>query len=207
MRRGFSLIDLLVVLAILAIVSAIVLPITASSRSSSKKTRCLEQVRQFGIATALYGADNDERLPWGPCRRTKAIIERGVDMWNDSRNDLAKQLNTVEVLLSSYGVTEAQWRCPDDFFDPNAAREGDRKPTFYEEYGSSYQFDDSRALLGWTINQYPEPAKRIIFIDAGPFHFGSKTQPQTGKSNALFADMHAKACTTQERIHFFTLDP
>lgn len=62
--RGFSLIELLVVISIVAIMISLLFPALAGARESARQTNCLANLRQLGIATHLYAGDNRAWLPW-----------------------------------------------------------------------------------------------------------------------------------------------
>ena len=59
-QRGFTLIELLVVIAIIAILAAILFPVFAQARESARKTQCLSNTRQIGMAVMQYVQDYDE---------------------------------------------------------------------------------------------------------------------------------------------------
>jgi prepilin-type N-terminal cleavage/methylation domain-containing protein len=69
-RRGFTLIELLVVIAIIAILAAILFPVFAQARAAARKTGCLSNMRQIGIAIEMYASDHDQRYP--QAKRTEA---------------------------------------------------------------------------------------------------------------------------------------
>ena len=57
-RRAFSLVELLVVLAVLSVLAALLLPTLEQSVDSARRLQCGRQVAQFVVALQMYGADN-----------------------------------------------------------------------------------------------------------------------------------------------------
>ena len=56
--RGFTLVELLVVLAIIAILIAILLPMALAVKRHAQQVVCQSNLRQLGIAMLMYGQDN-----------------------------------------------------------------------------------------------------------------------------------------------------
>src|SRR5215831_778868 len=65
-RQGFTLIELLVVIAIIAVLAALLFPVLASSQQKARKTACLSNLRQVGVAITIYASDNSGNIPYGP---------------------------------------------------------------------------------------------------------------------------------------------
>ncbi|MBX3111035.1 MAG: type II secretion system protein [Fimbriimonadaceae bacterium] len=61
--RAFTLIELLVVVAIIAVLAAILFPVFAQAKATAKKAVCLSNLKQIGLAIAMYRPDYDDYNP------------------------------------------------------------------------------------------------------------------------------------------------
>lgn len=73
--RGFTLIELLVVVAIIAILISMLLPALRNSREQGKRTVCLSNMRQMGIALLSYAVENGEYVPACSCPLSEPDVE------------------------------------------------------------------------------------------------------------------------------------
>lgn len=62
-RTGFTLIELLVVIGIIALLTAILFPVFLRAREKGRQATCMNNQRQFAVATTLWAQDHNEFLP------------------------------------------------------------------------------------------------------------------------------------------------
>ncbi|PYM10678.1 MAG: hypothetical protein DME18_15785, partial [Verrucomicrobia bacterium] len=62
--KGLTLIEVIVVIAVIAVLIGIVLPWWANSRRPSTGMACSNHLKQVGVAAHIFANDNDDRFPW-----------------------------------------------------------------------------------------------------------------------------------------------
>ena len=139
-KRGFTLIELLVVIAIIAILAAILFPVFQKVRENARRTSCLSNEKQLGLAIIQYNNDNDETMPPG---RTNYGVAKG---W-------ACQVYT-------YVKSTAAFQCPDDSSHaPRATSYGLNTNFNYTTYVKGAPIQSA------TLPQFNSPAKTVVLFE------------------------------------------
>lgn len=139
-RRGFTIIELLAVISIVAILAAILFPVLAGAKTRAKITRVRSDLRQVATAIEMY-RDDCGGLP--PVRST-CMYNSAVDYY---------QLPT-ELVRLRYLATR---RMLDPFNSTTSGDDSDQGRTYkYLAIGWGYGNADSKTKFGmWIPNDYP----------------------------------------------------
>lgn len=134
-RRAFSLMELLVTVAIVAVVMAIAIPVVHKLQDSSKSIACLSNLRAYGSGLLAYAADN-RSFPWWDGNSTRNLgpgaVKPNFELW------LRPYLHLSE---------EARLRCP---------LKGKT------DTGFNYSGNGALCLHFPTLKGIPAPAPRVV---------------------------------------------
>ena len=207
-QRAFTLIELLVVIAIIAILAAILFPVFARAREAARRTTCASNLKQLGVAVAMYLQDFDETFPYGE-------NWHGANAAED-RDYLRGTLGKINIYVKS----EAVWHCPDDVVwdipHGSPARHtsyGTEFDAWYDTYywdpktggDQTYPCPDgpcNGALQGVSLAAVVHPTQKPMMFDELGWHVGFADvlvrDPKThlvidgARRNMLYVDGHVK---------------
>ncbi len=108
-RHAFTLIELLVVIAIIAILAAILFPVFAQAKEAAKKTQCLSNMKQIGLAGVMYATDADDTYTPFCVNMDGQAGEAGNGV-----NGGGSGWKSYDLLLSPYIKTDKLFTCPSD---------------------------------------------------------------------------------------------
>jgi len=92
-KHAFTLVELLVVMAIIAILAALLIPALSRARSEDARVSCVSNERQLNMALAQYAMDHEERYPVEPTE-------------HNPHPDLVQQLR-------EHGLSDSAFYCPE----------------------------------------------------------------------------------------------
>jgi prepilin-type N-terminal cleavage/methylation domain-containing protein/prepilin-type processing-associated H-X9-DG protein len=62
-RRGFTLVELLVVMGIIALLASMLMPSLAKAKAKANQIKCLNNLRQLGLSMTMYASDSNDEYP------------------------------------------------------------------------------------------------------------------------------------------------
>ncbi|MBV9848990.1 MAG: DUF1559 domain-containing protein [Armatimonadetes bacterium] len=112
--RGFTLVELLVVIAVISVLAAIILPVFASARERARQASCASNLRQLGMAFSEYAQDNDELLPGATDGSGGAGVEGGWVFYSVFGSPAPAAFDVTRGGLYPYVKSKEVFVCPDD---------------------------------------------------------------------------------------------
>jgi prepilin-type N-terminal cleavage/methylation domain-containing protein/prepilin-type processing-associated H-X9-DG protein len=186
---GFTLIELMVVVTVIAILAALLLPALARAKGKGQAILCLSNLRQLGLALHVYAGDHDDALPYnmGADGIQKTVAARQYLNWVN--NVMSWELdpeNTNEVLLTVGGIgpyfsgTSSIFKCPSDIVLSKVQKQAGWKERvrsvsmnamlgFAGEFlAGSVNTNNPTYRQFFRMAEIPEPSRIFAFVEEHP---------------------------------------
>ena len=139
--RGFTLIEILTVMAILSVLFAILFPVFTTVRKRAYLTSCAANLRQIGQAGRMYATDYDGELPYAVTKwehQYPLVLREAFPKLTDAQVQSIPLL--TEVMLP-YTKKRTLFRCPADTGLEANVYYPDITPSRYDKFDTSYDFE------------------------------------------------------------------
>jgi prepilin-type N-terminal cleavage/methylation domain-containing protein/prepilin-type processing-associated H-X9-DG protein len=156
-RSAFTLIEILVVIAIIAILAAILFPVFARARENARRTSCASNLKQIGLGLLQYTQDFDEKMPFsffGAAGDSDATNYK----WMDA--------------IFPYVRSEQLFDCPSDALSPNYQFRSGQNFGSYAQNGAYGAAGDNqtppRSSTSYLVSlaQIAQPAQTVWATDS-----------------------------------------
>lgn len=176
---AFTLVELMVAIAIIAVLIGILLPVVTKARTAGKRVACRAQLSDIGRLFQMYLNDSKNKLPHlNPMPSLTGI----------------SGMPAPELLQRYTKDVRAGWKCPVDRITRKIKGTPEGFETYFDREGISYLYNPQLAqhYAGKQLNDHPlyrmgRQNILAIFWEFEPYH-GRENTP--GSMNYLFADMH-----------------
>src|SRR3712207_884563 len=109
-RKGFTLVELLVVVALIVILAGILYPVFAATRRAAYNANCFSNLKQIGLAVQMYAQDYDETFPAAADQ-----IDRLPQIRRAQPSDYPDRVTPyLWDVVKPYVKNQGIWRCPGD---------------------------------------------------------------------------------------------
>ena len=186
-RPAFTLVELLVVVAIIAILAALLLPALNKTRAKAEGIYCVSNTRQLAVAWTLYSDDHNGRLAYNlggsgraAAPRTNINWVNNIMSWRVEDSDNTNLATITEATLGTYAKSTEIYRCPGDHVLSEAQR-GAGWSTRIRSYSMNAMVGDAgevsasgtnqnnpKYIQFFRITEIPRPSSIFVFLDEHP---------------------------------------
>jgi prepilin-type N-terminal cleavage/methylation domain-containing protein len=160
---GFSLVELLVVVAVIGIIAALLLPALARGRNSAQRIQCVNNLRQLGLATQLYWDENG-----GNCFRFGGVSTNGGQLywfgWIQNGEEGNREFDPKQGVLFPYLRGRGVELCP--AFQNNSRRVKLKANGASYGYGYNLYLSALPARPPLNTSRLMRPAEQVLLADA-----------------------------------------
>ena len=207
--RGFTIVELLVTIAIIAILATLLLPALSKAKAKGQQISCLNNLKQLTLCWTMYADDNDGRLAPNNVKGATGE-EASDDSWVIGNARLDKDTRNIENgKLFKYNRSVGIYHCPADRSHVTRLKNLLRTRSYSISTGIAHENNQKslKCVRNFSDLTDPMPVKASVFIDEDAysiqngalgiepreFYHWNLPASRHGNAGALtFADGHAE---------------
>lgn len=187
--RAFTLIELLIVIAIIALLAAILFPVFSRARDNARRAACLSNMKQLGTAVMMYTQDYDEMMPGNDSLDEGAGLTNGF-MDSSAVRNWAK---SIDPYLKNLQV----FRCPSALPYTATGSSGSAYAEVSGSNGGNTSYAGNYIVADRKLAAIPTPASTVFLHEFNIYQRAAQMRPYPSGNN--FTQFHN---TKMENLHF-----
>jgi prepilin-type N-terminal cleavage/methylation domain-containing protein/prepilin-type processing-associated H-X9-DG protein len=141
-KRGFTLLELLLVVAVISILAALLLPVLGKAKGQARRIECLNRLKQWDLAFGMYVEENED---WIPRECYEPLGEVTINNWSQ-----------VKGRVQPDGKSDSQ----DVWYNSLPPYLGQRTAASYAPFPERPNFFDTHLLVHCPLAKFPDYAYR-----------------------------------------------
>ncbi len=184
--KGFTLVELLVVIGIIALLISILLPALNRAREQGNRVKCSSNLRQIGLAIMMYANDNKGNFPRTRFNTAGATVTAGNEAYNQA-NSFGPGVPPNSVTASFFQVLKTQDLTSEVFNCPSSSAE---RPSFPGTGGVANFSNWPGGEPGGTVQPHLSYSYIVPFPTSAARSAGFKLNYTLSSDFAIGADMN-----------------
>ena len=216
-QRAFTLVELLVVVAIIALLVGILLPSLGMAKAAARQVVCSMNLRNLGLAVNFYAGENDDWLASAEPTNREPVSEQHWFMNANLMQHVSVSLSyDTEGTIIGPAAERSALTCP-SHREPTKTRPRQGEPSITHDYGMSYGMNGTWGLGGKPdhteyrkMQEFENPSEVLALADCWGTSLGpgvvlyhacvaeNLDYRHRGKLNIVFLDSHVTAAAKED---------
>jgi prepilin-type N-terminal cleavage/methylation domain-containing protein len=181
-RAAFTLVELLIAIAIIVVLASLLIPAVAKARASAAHARCAAQLHDIGQMLQMYFGENHNTLP-------------KVNMMPSLQPPLNTYPSLLQLLAPYHQGGTRVFQCPTDRITQPTSHAPLGFETYFAREQSSYYWNEDVSIYASRITELKNSV--LLVQEYEPFHGPAGA---SGSMNRLYADLHVDGSVPSDLV-------